>query len=43
MVQAASDIFLGWSEGKEEDRYYYWRQLRDSKGSPVVEDIIGPG
>jgi uncharacterized protein (DUF2252 family) len=40
MMQAASDIFLGWSEGAENDRYYYWRQLRDMKGAAVVETMI---
>ena len=28
MMQAASDIFLGWTKGVEVDRYLYWRQLR---------------
>jgi uncharacterized protein (DUF2252 family) len=37
MMQAASDIFLGWTKGIEENRYFYWRQLRDMKGSVVVE------
>jgi uncharacterized protein (DUF2252 family) len=37
MMQAASDIFLGWTKGVEADRYLYWRQLRDMKGSAVVE------
>ncbi|GAA2144825.1 DUF2252 domain-containing protein [Arthrobacter humicola] len=37
MMQAASDIFLGWTRGAQEDRYLYWRQLRDMKGSAVVE------
>ena len=37
MMQAASDIFLGWTKGAEADRYLYWRQLRDMKGSAVVE------
>ena len=36
-MQAASDIFLGWTKGAEADRYLYWRQLRDMKGSAVVE------
>lgn len=39
MMQAASDIFLGWSKGVEADRYYYWRQLRDMKTSAVVESM----
>ncbi|MBD8045304.1 DUF2252 domain-containing protein [Arthrobacter sp. Sa2BUA2] len=36
-MQAASDIFLGWTKGVQENRYLYWRQLRDMKGSVVVE------
>jgi uncharacterized protein (DUF2252 family) len=39
MMQAASDIFLGWTKGAEADRYLYWRQLRDMKGSAVVEAL----
>ena len=31
MMQAASDIYLGWSKGMQADRYFYWRQLRDMK------------
>jgi uncharacterized protein (DUF2252 family) len=41
-MQAASDIFLGWTKGEEADRYLYWRQLRDMKGSAVVEAMM-PG
>jgi uncharacterized protein (DUF2252 family) len=37
MLQAASDIFLGWTRGAEVDRYFYWRQLRDMKASAEVE------
>ncbi|TCC07821.1 DUF2252 domain-containing protein [Kribbella soli] len=37
LMQASSDIFLGWSKGVQADRYYYWRQLRDMKGSALVE------
>src|SRR5215467_4653962 len=37
MMQAASDIYLGWTKGVQANRYYYWRQLRDMKGSAVVE------
>lgn len=36
LVQAASDIFLGWSTGPE-NRHYYLRQLRDRKIAPDVE------
>jgi uncharacterized protein (DUF2252 family) len=37
MMQAASDIYLGWTKGLDVRRHYYWRQLRDMKGSAVVE------
>ena len=43
MMQAASDIFLGWTKGAEADRYLYWRQLRDMKGSAVVETMAPAG
>ena len=39
LMQAASDIFLGWTRGVQADRYYYWRQLRDMKASAVVEGM----
>jgi uncharacterized protein (DUF2252 family) len=39
MMQAASDIYLGWTKGVEDNRYLYWRQLRDMKGSVVVESM----
>ena len=39
LMQAASDIFLGWTRGVQADRYFYWRQLRDMKGSAVVEGM----
>ena len=31
LMQAASDIYLGWTKGTEDNRYLYWRQLRDMK------------
>jgi uncharacterized protein (DUF2252 family) len=37
MMQAASDIYLGWTKGLDVNRHFYWRQLRDMKGSAVVE------
>jgi uncharacterized protein (DUF2252 family) len=37
MMQAASDIFLGWTKGLDVNRHFYWRQLRDMKGSALVE------
>ena len=36
LVQAASDIFLGWSTGPA-GRHFYLRQLRDRKFAPDVE------
>jgi uncharacterized protein (DUF2252 family) len=46
LMQAASDILLGWDriqgiDGKERD--FYVRQLRDMKGSVVVEQMDPPG
>jgi uncharacterized protein (DUF2252 family) len=42
LTQAASDIFLGWIRGRgDEHRDFYWRQLRDMKGSVDLE-IIEP-
>jgi uncharacterized protein (DUF2252 family) len=41
MMQAASDMFLGWYTGSGEyGRYFFVRQLRDAKIKPVVE-IMG--
>ena len=39
MMQAASDIYLGWTKGVQAGRFLYWRQLRDMKGSAVVETM----
>jgi uncharacterized protein (DUF2252 family) len=36
LMQSASDIFLGWTEGKQ-GRHFYVRQLRDMKLAPLVE------
>ena len=36
LMQAASDLFLGWTTG-EAGRHFYVRQLRDIKISPVIE------
>ncbi|WP_305094689.1 DUF2252 domain-containing protein [Prescottella sp. R16] len=46
LMQAASDIFLGWQQGPGPDgvvRDFYVRQLRDGKGSAVVEAMRPPG
>lgn len=40
LMQAASDLFLGWTEGKR-GRQFYVRQLRDMKIKPLVE-LFGP-
>ncbi|MGH3333064.1 MAG: DUF2252 domain-containing protein [Nocardioidaceae bacterium] len=39
IMQAASDIFLGWTRGRDVNRHFYWRQLRDMKGSAQVESM----
>jgi uncharacterized protein (DUF2252 family) len=40
MMQAASDIYLGWTTAKLPDsHHFYWRQLRDMKGSADVETM----
>ena len=43
LMQASSDIFLGWSRGEQAGRYFYWRQLRDMKGSAEVETMVPEG
>jgi Uncharacterized protein conserved in bacteria (DUF2252) len=37
MMQASSDIYPGGTKGLDVNRHYYWRQLRDMKGSALVE------
>ncbi len=42
LMQAASDILLGWQQGPDidgESRDFYVRQLRDGKGSAVIETM----
>jgi uncharacterized protein (DUF2252 family) len=41
MMLAASDIYLGWSRRPGVRRHFYWRQLRDMKGSAPV-DLMAP-
>ncbi len=43
LTQAASDIFLGWMTGKPAGRHFYWRQLRDMKGSVDTALLQAPG
>ncbi|WP_232823496.1 DUF2252 domain-containing protein [Dyella sp. C9] len=40
LMQSASDMFLGWTEGPH--RHFYLRQLRDAKISPQVELMQAP-
>ncbi|GLW67841.1 hypothetical protein Kpho02_01400 [Kitasatospora phosalacinea] len=42
LTQAASDIFLGWMTGPA-GRHFYWRQLRDMKGSAEVGTMTTRG
>jgi uncharacterized protein (DUF2252 family) len=42
LMQAASDIYLGWSRGPR-GRDFYWRQLRDMKGSAEIEEMTPLG
>src|SRR6185312_12245189 len=46
LMQATSDIFLGWQRNPGPDgveRDFYLRQLRDGKGSVVVEEMVPDG
>ena len=45
MMQAASDIYLGWTKGIGPDarRHFYWRQLRDMKGSVEIDTLRPTG
>ena len=44
LMQAASDIFLGWIRGSGERHLdLYWRQLRDMKGSVSTENLRPSG
>jgi len=42
LMQSASDIFLGWTTGRNKSRHFFVRQLRDWKIKPVVESFNGP-
>jgi uncharacterized protein (DUF2252 family) len=39
LMQTANDVFLGWSHTPETGRNYFWRQLRDWKGSVDVDRL----
>ncbi len=43
LMQAASDIYLGWTRGLDTSRHFYWRQLRDMKGAAEVEAMTPLG
>ncbi|MEC3916393.1 DUF2252 domain-containing protein [Nocardia sp. CDC160] len=38
LTQSAGDIFLGWATGPD-GLFYYWRQLRDMKGSLDIDEM----
>lgn len=40
LTQTSGDIFLGWATGPD-GRFYYWRQLRDMKGTITI-DAMSP-
>jgi len=42
LIQTTSDIFLGWHRSATNEIDYYWRQLKDMKGSADVEDMDAP-
>jgi uncharacterized protein (DUF2252 family) len=42
LMQAASDIFLGWTKGLDSSRHFYLRQLRDMKASARVDRMDPP-
>jgi hypothetical protein len=39
LMQTVNDIFLGWSHISETGHDYYWRQLRDWKGSVDIDSL----
>jgi uncharacterized protein (DUF2252 family) len=43
LMQASSDIFLGWHQGSLTGVHYYWRQLKDMKGSVDVSTLDEDG
>jgi hypothetical protein len=42
-MAATTDIFLGWSRGGHTGLDYYWRQLKDLKGSADVSTMDKKG
>lgn len=43
LMQATSDIFLGWHSSEISEREFYWRQLKDMKGSADVSAMDEDG
>ena len=43
LMQAASDIFLGWHQSTMTGNQYYWRQLKDKKGSFDMQKLDASG
>jgi uncharacterized protein (DUF2252 family) len=39
LMQASSDSFLGWNRGHVTGTHYYWRQLKDMKGSVDIDSV----
>ncbi len=43
LMQATSDIFLGWHTSEASGSDYYWRQLKDMKGTPEIAHLDALG
>jgi uncharacterized protein (DUF2252 family) len=43
LMQATTDIFLGWHKSAISERDYYWRQFKDMKGSIDVTELDESG
>lgn len=43
LMQTVSDPFLGWTSGQQLDRRYYWRLLRNWKGSVNLASLDAKG
>ncbi len=43
LIQASSDIFLGWHQKTVSGTHFYWRQLKDMKGSLAVTGLDEAG
>ena len=39
LMQTSSDMFLGWHKSDQTYRDFYWRQLKDMKGSADIEEM----